>query len=159
MADALRLPTTTAIASILNLSHPDRRRGSLGDRGPRRHPLLVRRGGAKEERTDPDAVSSAMLHQGISTRIYCCWLCFSDHARSRRFPKQGRRPGRSVAQTVRSGNVIKKEQSPGRGRTKHYARSPISHLSKQRCQLWTHVGDGVLIERLAAGICVGVAVR
>src|SRR6185437_3676535 len=57
LADALRLPTTTAITSILNLCNPGGLRGSLGDRGPRRHPLLVRRGGAKEEWTDPDAVS------------------------------------------------------------------------------------------------------
>src|SRR6185312_5464860 len=38
-------------------------------------------------------------------------------------PFQGRRPGISVAQTVRSGNLLKKEWSPGRGGTKLPARA------------------------------------
>src|SRR6185312_16287733 len=76
LADALSLPTTTAITSTLNLCHPDRLCGSLGDRGPRRHPLLVRRGGAEEERRAPDTVRFTMLHQGISTRLKPLALLF-----------------------------------------------------------------------------------
>ena len=41
------------------------RRSNFATRGPRPHPVLVRRGGAEAESKDPEDVSSAMQMQGI----------------------------------------------------------------------------------------------
>jgi len=50
--------------------HLDRRRRSLRLRGPWRHPVLVRRGGAEEEWRDPEKCSSTMLMQGILNQYF-----------------------------------------------------------------------------------------